>query len=471
MATMVNMIPVETKPKVAPQGATAKDNTKSDQPTVGFAKVLNNQTDKNGKDDTNTKDDTNAKDNTATQLMAAMMGMAVPAIATTMTSNPNQDSERANSLGADDTKGQVSEVAGNGLATGMNTSPSQLAALLAKTTDTNVSAALLAKMTDTNTSVDSNKVGELTQAQLQELLQGKQLIGQAQTSDVSTGKVDLTTNKTLLGTVASFATVENSNGVGKSNSASQVDSKKTTQAQVTTGTTTTADLAELVGTADVKHVTAPQSVVNVVDAITSDSNENTVLLGGKAQLSAENILVDETVKDTNAFASLLSQQVVKNENQVIVSDTKQVSQQTVKDPYNIASQIVEQARVVTGQKNTEMIIQLKPEHLGELTLKVTVESGVVSASFHSNNSEVRSVIEASLPQLKQELTNQGLKIENVGVYAGLGDFFSNGQQRESQQQPSVKVHNKKIEEEFLEALESTSAAESTSDGSGVDYRI
>ncbi|GMA99760.1 flagellar hook-length control protein FliK [Pelosinus sp. IPA-1] len=462
MATMVNVIPVETKPKVVPQGATTKDSTKSDQSTTGFAKVLNNQTDKNGKDDnTNTKDDAKAKDNTATQLMAAMMGMAVPAIATTVTSNPNsnQSSDKlANDLGADDTKGQLSEVAGNGLVTGMNTSPSQL-------------AALLAKMTDTNASVDSNKVGELTQAQLQGILQVKQLLGQAQTADVSANKVDLTANKTLLGTIASFAAVDNSNGVVKSNSAAQVDSKKTALDRVTTGTTTTEDLAELVGTADVKHVTAPQSVVNVVDAITSDSKENTILTGGKAQLSAENALVDETVKDTDTFASLLNQQVVKNENQVVVSDAKQVPQQPVKDPYNIASQIVEQARVVTGQKNTEMIIQLKPEHLGELTLKVTVDSGVVSASFHSNNSEVRSIIEASLPQLKQDLSNQGLKIENVGVYAGLGDFFSNGQQRENQQQPSVKVHNKKIEEDFLEAIDSTGVTESTSDGSGVDYRI
>lgn len=459
MAAMVNMIPVEAKPKVAPQGATTKDNAKSDQPTIGFAKVLNNQTDKTGKDDTNTKDNPNAKDNTATQLMAAMMGMAVPAIATTMTSNSNQSSNEL----ANDTKGALSELVGNGLATDRSTSSqSQL-------------AALLAKMTDTNASLDSNKIGGLAQAQLQELLQGKQLLGLVQTTDVSAEKVDLTADKALLGTIASFTSADNGNGVGKNNSTPQVESKKTTQARVTTGTTTTttttADLVELVGTTDVKNVTAPQSVVNVVDAITSDSKENALLLGDKAKLSAENVLVDGTVKDTNAFATLLNQQVVKNENQVVVSDTKQIPQQPVKDPYNIASQIVEQARVVTGQKNTEMIVQLKPEHLGELTFKVTVESGVVSASFHSNNSEVRSVIEASLPQLKQELTNQGLKIENVGVYAGLGEFFSNGQQRESQQKPEVKVHNKKIEEDFIEALESTSAMESNSDGSGVDYRV
>ena len=218
-------------------------------------------------------------------------------------------------------------------------------------------------------------------------------------------------------------------------------------------------------------ITTSPLLTNVVSAVENVSESGTLLLGGKEQLSVESILPNQTTNTTNTFVGALNQQVMKNENQVAVSDGKQVMQQPVKDSYHVASQIVDQARLISGQKNTEMIIQLKPEHLGELTLKVTVESGVVSASFHSNNNEVRNIIEASLPQLKQELSNQGLKIDNVDVYAGLGDFFSNGQ-HESRQKPEVKVQNKKIEEDFLDALDdSTSVVEASSEGSGVDYRI
>lgn len=98
--------------------------------------------------------------------------------------------------------------------------------------------------------------------------------------------------------------------------------------------------------------------------------------------------------------------------------------------YEVARQIVEQARLLRLPEQTEMVIRLKPEHLGELTLKVSVAaSGAVNAAFHTDNAAVRAIIETSMIQLKHELQAQGLKVDNVGVYAGLNDSsLMNGQQ-------------------------------------------
>ena len=98
--------------------------------------------------------------------------------------------------------------------------------------------------------------------------------------------------------------------------------------------------------------------------------------------------------------------------------------------YEVARQIVEQARLLRLPEQTEMVIRLKPEHLGELTLKVSVAaSGAVNAAFHTDNAAVRAIIETSMIQLKHELQAQGLKVDNVGVYAGLSDSsLMNGQQ-------------------------------------------
>lgn len=98
--------------------------------------------------------------------------------------------------------------------------------------------------------------------------------------------------------------------------------------------------------------------------------------------------------------------------------------------YEVAKQIVEQARLLRMPEQTEMVIRLKPEHLGELTLKVSVAaSGAVNAAFHTDNASVRAIIETSMIQLKHELQAQGLKVDNVGVYAGLGEHsMMNGQQ-------------------------------------------
>ena len=100
------------------------------------------------------------------------------------------------------------------------------------------------------------------------------------------------------------------------------------------------------------------------------------------------------------------------------------------EDYEVARQIVEQARLLRMPEQTEMVIRLKPEHLGELTLKVSVAAGgAVNATFHTDNASVRAIIETSMIQLKHELQAQGLKVDNVGVYAGLGDnSLMDGQQ-------------------------------------------
>lgn len=142
--------------------------------------------------------------------------------------------------------------------------------------------------------------------------------------------------------------------------------------------------------------------------------------------------------------------------------------------YKVADQIIEQAKLIKTTEDTQMVIKLRPEHLGDLTLKVTVENGVVSATFHSDNASVRSLIETSLFQLKQELAAQGVKVDNVGVYAGLGEFMSKGQEQANSGQQGSKSKNRKIDlAEFDEAPETT-GKETLNDrlsADGVDYRV
>lgn len=96
------------------------------------------------------------------------------------------------------------------------------------------------------------------------------------------------------------------------------------------------------------------------------------------------------------------------------------------DLYDIRQQILEQVRMIRTAQTTELVMQLKPEHLGQLTMKVSVaNNGSVTAVFQSENAQVRAVIESQITQLKQELQQQGLKVDNVSVGAGLSeDFFT-----------------------------------------------
>ena len=146
--------------------------------------------------------------------------------------------------------------------------------------------------------------------------------------------------------------------------------------------------------------------------------------------------------------------------------------------FDIPGQIVEQARLIRSSENTEMVIHLKPEHLGDLTLKVSVSSnGAVTASFHSDNAQVRAIIENSLVQLRQELSNQGIKVDNVEVYAGLsGDSLLNGQSQQAWQQNQQGNSSRNQNYDFDAYEEENAEFSAASDAlsgveEGVDYRV
>ncbi|MBR1397065.1 MAG: flagellar hook-length control protein FliK [Selenomonadaceae bacterium] len=167
---------------------------------------------------------------------------------------------------------------------------------------------------------------------------------------------------------------------------------------------------------------------------------------------------------------------------VTSSEQTQTAQQTARQDFNITGQIVEHAKMIKTAQNTEMVIHLKPEHLGELTLRVSVTSnGSVNASFHSDNAQVRAIIENTLVHLKNELSNQGLKVDSVQVYAGLSDggmMNSKGQQAWQQQnrqgsnsrQSGGRVGFNKLNDD-VEAVSSASPVNQSSTEDGVDYRV
>ena len=125
--------------------------------------------------------------------------------------------------------------------------------------------------------------------------------------------------------------------------------------------------------------------------------------------------------------------------------------------YDVPKQIVEQARLIQNGQNSEMVIKLNPEHLGELHLKVSVNgNGGVTATFHTDNAQVKAILESSMVQLKQQLSEQGMKVDSVEVQTGLPDGqLPQGQSQGyyQQQQQGQAVHSTEAD---MRAFEETS---------------
>ncbi len=127
--------------------------------------------------------------------------------------------------------------------------------------------------------------------------------------------------------------------------------------------------------------------------------------------------------DSVANQGLSFQQNLDNQigaNQKVEGNATQTNQ--ARETYNVPQQIVEQAKLLQRGTDSQMIIKLNPEHLGQLSLKVSVNgNGGVTATFHTDNAKVRAILETTMTQLKQQLDEQGIKVDNVEVHTGLPD--------------------------------------------------
>jgi flagellar hook-length control protein FliK len=92
------------------------------------------------------------------------------------------------------------------------------------------------------------------------------------------------------------------------------------------------------------------------------------------------------------------------------------SQALPKEP--VVQQIVDSAklRLVNGQ--SEMRIQLKPEHLGRVQLKIATEQQQVVVKVMAELPMVKELLEGNLHQLRTELQGQGLEIHKFDVSVG-----------------------------------------------------
>lgn len=87
----------------------------------------------------------------------------------------------------------------------------------------------------------------------------------------------------------------------------------------------------------------------------------------------------------------------------------------------VIAQIVQKAELLSTNKLSEVRIELKPEFLGRLTIKVMVEEGVVTARFIAENQQVKHMLESNLNTLRQNLESQGIRVERAEVSVQLNN--------------------------------------------------
>lgn len=82
---------------------------------------------------------------------------------------------------------------------------------------------------------------------------------------------------------------------------------------------------------------------------------------------------------------------------------------------DVVAQIMEKIKVSIKPDVSEVKMILKPEQLGEVSLKIATQNGIVTAQFTAESQKVKEIIESNFNQLKDMLAQQGIDVGALEV--------------------------------------------------------
>jgi Flagellar hook-length control protein len=200
------------------------------------------------------------------------------------------------------------------------------------------------------------------------------------------------------------------------------------------------------------------SIIKLQDILTDSTNQNSVNSEEKdkapaAYKNSDSVKTNDTPKKEDiSIKAFSTTQNVKDAGQVRVfekyhgitqfllnntqSDKNSV-QQAAGGPKvleaasrdDVLNQILDRIKV-TGDKNiSELHVSLKPEELGEVSIRLVLEKGAMTGRIMVENSDVKSLIESNLQDIKDTLRNQHINVSDVNVSVGLGGGNQSQEQR------------------------------------------
>lgn len=107
----------------------------------------------------------------------------------------------------------------------------------------------------------------------------------------------------------------------------------------------------------------------------------------------------------------------------------------------VVRQVVEKAETLTSENKKEVVMQLKPDSLGKITLRVIHERGEIVARFVAENDQVKSILESNMQMLRDSLQRNGVFVQSLSVSVGQQNTGRNtGEDGEWNSEPGIRKH-------------------------------
>lgn len=158
-----------------------------------------------------------------------------------------------------------------------------------------------------------------------------------------------------------------------------------------------------------------------------EAPENSMKTEDDASLLQQNDTTEKSIFTEHTFQQTV--QTIRTDN-ITAAPTTAVPQNVVLNTLDVIRQVSEFTRVMYQGDTTSMEMQLNPENLGKIYVQVTAKEGVVTAHLAVQNEIVKEALENQTIQLRENMNQQGIKVEAVEVTIASHEFERNLEQNQ-----------------------------------------
>ncbi len=139
--------------------------------------------------------------------------------------------------------------------------------------------------------------------------------------------------------------------------------------------------------------------------------------------------------------------------------------QTRVDVEDILRQVSQMTRVFVSQAESSVEMQLNPANLGKIYLQVVSREGVITAQIAAQNEAVKEALESQVAVLKENMNQQGMKVEAIEVTIASHEFERNLEEnqqnaaRQQQEEEAAKNSRRNLNMNSLDELEGVMSEE------------
>jgi len=154
-----------------------------------------------------------------------------------------------------------------------------------------------------------------------------------------------------------------------------------------------------------------------------EENSNEGMLNDKDNSKDDKLKIKDFRSKSDGFnASEVANKGKFEINDVSIKQGSSINNITdMQEKIDVLKQVTEKMDVSLFDDKSEMVMKLKPDDLGKVTVKLSLENGIISAKFLAESEKVKEILESNFNQLKESLEKQGMMIQEFSVSVDSGE--------------------------------------------------